>query len=695
MSQIKFARRIRVAAVTLLILAITFGVPPNRRQAHGAASPSMTFTVTNLDDSGDGSLRQAILDANANPGADTIDFQDELLGTITLTSGELDITDDLTINGPGIFAITVSGNHASRVFEINNGVTAMISGLTISDGSTTDKGGGILNQDTLTLTNVVLSGNSAAVAGGAIFNDAESSAKITNSTLSNNFVIIGPGGGIFNGGSTLVITNSTLSGNSAKGSGGGGGGIFGGGSLTIINSTLSGNSSRGGGAGIAVEQGTANISFTTLAGNSSSVSTGGIFVFLFGTVNIKNSIVANNTGGDCSNFGSWNASGVNFTTNGTCPGFTQVTSAQLNLGPLQDNGGPTQTHALLPGSVAIDAAPDCTDVNGSPDHQNAVTPKAVISQDQRGISRPQGSACDVGSYEREVCTAQPTVSCPESFSVSTDPNKCSAVVNFTPATADCPCVSGGTARPSPKQGETCTVSCSPPPGSTFPKGTTTVTCVASDSFGNTSEPCSFTITVNDMQPPTLSCSDVTGVAAASCPIATAASSSFAVTASDNCDGSVTPGCVPSSGSVFPVGSTTVTCTATDSSGNTATCSFTVNSFSFCLQDETNPGSVVLVNAQTGDFSFCCGGSIIASGRGTLTTRGCIGRIDGTKGDRQVHIQWDTSANNSLGAGTAYVQKLSNKIVCQITDRNLSNNSCQCGIGPPSGSPKNPPKNTRY
>ena len=122
----------------------------------------------------------------------------------------------------------------------------------------------------------------------------------------------------------------------------------------------------------------------------------------------------------------------------------------------------------------------------------------------------------------------------------------------------------------------------------------------------------------------------------------------------------------------------------------ATCSFTVSTFSFCLQDETIPGNVVLVNAQTGDFSFCCGGVIIASGRGTLTTRGCIGTIDSSKGDRQVHIQWDTAANNGLGAGTAYVQKRSNKTICQITDKNMSNNACQCSAAPPMN-PKKPPK----
>ena len=127
--------------------------------------------------------------------------------------------------------------------------------------------------------------------------------------------------------------------------------------------------------------------------------------------------------------------------------------------------------------------------------------------------------------------------------------------------------------------------------------------------------------------------------------------------------------------MFPVGTTTVTCTATDASGNTAQCTFSVTAFSFCLQDETNPGNVVLVNALTSDFSFCCGGVPIASGRGDLTTRGCIGSIDAGKGDRQVHIQWDISANNGQGEGTAYVQKLSSKTICQITDKNMANNTC--------------------
>jgi len=116
-------------------------------------------------------------------------------------------------------------------------------------------------------------------------------------------------------------------------------------------------------------------------------------------------------------------------------------------------------------------------------------------------------------------------------------------------------------------------------------------------------------------------------------------------------------------------------------------------FSFCLQDESNPGNVVFVNAQTGDFSYCCGGVTIASGRGTLTTRGCIGSIDHTKGNRQVHIQWDTAAINGAGAGTAYVQKLSDKIICQIADKNMSNNTCQCSSAPPPAGPEKPKERT--
>jgi hypothetical protein len=840
-----------VALVATVWMGVALVTGTNRVRASN-------FTVTNLDDSGAGSLRQAILDANANSGPDTIDFQDELAGTITLTSGQLPtITQNLTITGPGIFSIIVSGNHASRVFEIGGKVTAMISSLTISDGNVpSDQGGGILNQGTLTLTNIALSGNFAFNNGGGIFNGG--TLTITNSTLSGNSSM-NVGGGVATTG-VLTITKSTLSGNSSTS----GGGAYNSGTMTITNSTLSSNSAGTGGGIFNI--GTANVSFTTMSGNFvlNNGSGGGIFnAPTTSIMNIKNSIVANSTsGGDCSNGGTFNATGTNFTTNGTCPGFTVVTPAQLNLGPLTDNGGPTQTHALRPPSVAIDAALDCTDLSGNPGSPKIVGPQAAVTTDQRGVGRPQGSACDVGSYEFVPCATPPTIVCPENIASSTDATHCSAVVDFNPA-GDCPCENGGGNKPptsivvgvkepaAPRQG--CMVSCAPASGSTFPRGTTTVTCTASDSFGNTSQPCSFTVTVTDQTPPAVSCpanivkstdpnqcsttatytatatdncdgpltptcapqsgstfqkgtttvtctatdssqntgscsftvtvndtqapsitcpanitkpadpnqcsavvtyppptvsdncpgvgtpscspasgstfqvgrttvtctvtdasnnsascsftvtvqdtqpptitcpANITFVPAATCPLTSGMPVNFTVTASDNCPG-VTVVCrnqngvVVTSGVPFPVGTTTVTCTATDTSGNTATCSFTITGFNFCLQDDENPGNVVLVNAVTGDYRFCCGGILVATGRGTVTTRACIGSLDDTKGNRRVHVQWDTAANG-VGEGTAIIQVSPNKTVCQITDRRMINNTCSCSSAPPAGQEK--------
>jgi hypothetical protein len=229
-------------------------------------------------------------------------------------------------------------------------------------------------------------------------------------------------------------------------------------------------------------------------------------------------------------------------------------------------------------------------------------------------------------------------------------------------------------HPPPTPSGSCgTITCTPPSGSTFQKGTTTVNCT-STSTGST---CSFTVTVVDTQPPTIITCPLsqTAVAAASCPLGTSAVVSFAPpVVSDNCPG-VTVVCNPPSGSPLPVGTTSVTCTATDTSGNTATCSFTVSVFSFCLQDETNPGNFVLINATTGDYSFFCNGVLIASGRGTLTTKVCIGSIEHVKGDRRVYMEWDTSGAGGKGAGTAIVQLGPNNTRCQITDKNMQNNTC--------------------
>ena len=147
-----------------------------------------TFIVSNTDDSGAGSLRQAIDLTNNTPGADTINFDSTVFGTtpqtITLTSGELVITDDLTINGTGANNLTVSGFNASRVFKISGyeiadnlisgslGSFVTIDGLAIADGNTSGSGGGIYNGGRLSLTNSSVSGNvGMGDGGGGIFRE--------------------------------------------------------------------------------------------------------------------------------------------------------------------------------------------------------------------------------------------------------------------------------------------------------------------------------------------------------------------------------------------------------------------------------------------------------------------------------------------------------------------------------------------
>ena len=405
--------------------------------------------VINTNDSGPGSLRNAI--ASASSG-DTIYFNPKAMrlpATITLAS-TLFINQSLTILGPGPSLLFISGGNAVGVFSIGS-LGVSISGLTIQNGSA-NAGGGILNQGTLTLSNCALIGNSAGGgAGGAIFNgrpspgfDAAGSQNaapltINNCTLSGNSAGIGgaiynqlialtlsgstlsgnsasAGGGIYNFG-TVTISNSTLSGNSASG---GGGGIYTSGTLTISSSTLSGNSG-GAGGGIDNSFGTLTLGNSTLSGNSATINGGGIYnqsgtltlsdgtlsgnsspvggaIYSSGSPQLKNTILANSaSGGNCSvASGTLTSLGYNLSDDTTCatffnqPGDMNSTGAGLDPAGLNSNGGPTQTIALLPASPAVDAIPvsACTDVAGSP-----------VTTDQRGAARPQGRACDIGAFE--------------------------------------------------------------------------------------------------------------------------------------------------------------------------------------------------------------------------------------------------------------------------------------------------------
>jgi hypothetical protein len=179
--------------------------------------PASVITVTNTNDSGPGSLRQALADAN---NGDTINFA--VTGTIGLTSGELLVTRSITISGPGAENLAVNGNAKSRVFHIVSGQTVTISGLTIANGHASDTGGGIYNDHAmLTLSNCVVTGNSAPFYfGGGIHNDGQNighaTLQINNSLITNN-----SGGGIYNdaiqaGTATVDVTYSILSNNSGE-----------------------------------------------------------------------------------------------------------------------------------------------------------------------------------------------------------------------------------------------------------------------------------------------------------------------------------------------------------------------------------------------------------------------------------------------------------------------------------------------
>jgi hypothetical protein len=442
--------------------------------------------VTNLLDAGPGSLRDAIA---GTPSGGTVDFQPGLSGTITLTSGELAIAKDLTLSGPGADVLTVSGNQASRVFDIAAPSTVSISGLSIADGvirAAFIGGGGLLNSGTLTVTGCNVSGNSAygnpgplSTLGGGIANSG--TLTITDSTVSGNCAAnsgeVGGGwaggvysagtltvtgsvlsgnsananaGGILNGG-TLAITHSVVSGNSTPGNGGGidnqpggngtatitnsvvsgnsattadagvGGGIItfgtsegsltvtgctvggnyagvqGGGiadlgaQVTVTNSTVSGNSTPGNGGGIDNEaDATLTVTSSTIGGNTGG-SGGGIYLKdQTAMATIRNTILAGNTAASSPDVrGPLNSRGYNLIGDGTGgSGFadTDLVGTAANpidplLGPLQDNGGPTPTMALLPGSPALNAGT----AGGAPD------------TDQRGV--PRGTVVSIGAYQ--------------------------------------------------------------------------------------------------------------------------------------------------------------------------------------------------------------------------------------------------------------------------------------------------------
>jgi hypothetical protein len=429
---------------------------------NATSARAATITVTNGNDSGPGSLRQAVLNASSG---DTINFAPSVTN-VTLTSGELVIDKNLIITGPGANRLTVQVGTAinARVFNITSStVTVSISGITISNGHAEyDSGGGILNAGALTLTDCTISDNFAGnfagipiVGGGGVIND-NGTMTITDCTISNNQEFDGQGGGgvlndngtmtitgctisnnsasqpgfaggpltaegggiLNDSGGSLIITNSTISGNTCSATGveptfqivalAYGGGVDNKGSITITNCTISGNSAvangftsedTGYGGGIS-NGGDLQITSSTIAHNSASGDNafgGGIY----GATRTGSSIIALNSalvGPDFTGAGGLQSTGYNIVGNNADAVINSQPTDQIGtpaspidpiLGPLADNGGPTLTHALQPGSPAIN--------RGDP---------AAPPQDQRGYGRL--GVPDVGAFEFNGIPPTPT-----------------------------------------------------------------------------------------------------------------------------------------------------------------------------------------------------------------------------------------------------------------------------------------------
>jgi CSLREA domain-containing protein len=340
-------------------------------------TPAGTALNNALADTGDGSLRQEIADAGAG---ETIFFDPAFFNvqrSISLTSAELLINKNLTIDG-GTTGVTITRSGATqfRIFNISSGTVAF-NRLTISNGNPgSNQAGGIQNNGTLTMTDCTVSGNTS-IQGGGIQND-----------------------------NVLTMVGCTISGNISTGSGGGL--ISYGTTTTLTNCTISNNQSSGVGGGFHIAQGALNLTNCTVANNQASGSQGG-GIYVGGTAFLKNTIVASNSASTSSNIAGNSvdpSSSYNFIGNSGTGGLTngtnsnQVTSASPLLDVLANNGGYMQTIALLAGSPALDKG----------------AAVAGLTTDQRGQPRPfdltgiaaasGGDNSDIGAYEAQVtCNA--------------------------------------------------------------------------------------------------------------------------------------------------------------------------------------------------------------------------------------------------------------------------------------------------
>ena len=454
------AHLIRGAFCVLVLLAvcvIPFALA--QRTTANRNRPANVITVTNTNDSGPGSLRQALADVN---DGDTINFA--VTGTIGLTSGELLVDKAITISGPGAENFAVNGNAKSTVFHIAPAQTVTISGLTITNGiaSGNSVGGGIYNDhSTLTVNNSTISGNQ----GGGIGNDGQrngaATLQINNSRISSN-----SGGAISNYGAYVGYAAVQINSSSMTGNGGYGifsvgcleshgcgqasvqvdsctlsannGGIFADpfSQLLVTNSTLSGND-------IGVDNYN-NVSTTSISDCTFNEASGDIANYT-GFLTIRNTVLkVGPSGHSIFNVAPGNVGSLGYNlSSDDGGGYLNGPGDQINtnpmLGPLQDNGGPTLTHALLPGSPAINAG----DPNFAP---------GPYDQRGPGFDRVRGGRIDIGSFEVQepLPTATPTptstpTATPTATATATVTATATATITGTPATP----TPTATARPAP------------------------------------------------------------------------------------------------------------------------------------------------------------------------------------------------------------------------------------------------------
>lgn len=387
--------------------------------------PPVTFTVNSNADIGDANpgngicddgvgvctLRAAVMEANRYAGDVTIELPSDVYTLSAPVSGLGEYTGALKLTTPasGSPAITISGaggaitiidgNATDRALTVAAGRTAVISGVTVRNGY----GNGILNYGVLTLSAAVVRDNSGAVAGGGIGNVNQ--LGVYNSTITMNSANYG--GGISNYiGAGLTVVNSTIDRNHAYNAGG----IENNGVMVMRNSTVSANRSEQIGGGIDNNGGTANVYSSTIVFNMANVSGQGYTGGGVGNngssaaFKLRNTVIAGNTAdiagnSDCT--GTFDAYGSNrlgtgagCTLNQIGAGVPGLLGSLTELGPLQDNGGLTRTHVLVPPSSLIGGGVACVDMNN-----------VHIVTDQRGRPRPPSpanplnSTCDIGAFE--------------------------------------------------------------------------------------------------------------------------------------------------------------------------------------------------------------------------------------------------------------------------------------------------------